>query len=230
MPVTPTVFCAVSAVIAVIPCTPQRAKAFRSAWIPAPPPESEPAIESTAGTGRGIDLRLGARRHPLPLEPLGRSASRQVRDLVVGDPDHALAALPPAGLGAERPRAACVRRYAAPSASTIRRRSGQRKSGMTVSSPMPQAGRSRRDGRGRLTAIRSRHQVLEDAARSGAGGSFVGAIRPRVWACLRARVRVLWGASMRSRSAGAVRLACRRLGMSRWTTTSLREGARLRAC
>ena len=43
---TPTVFCAVIAVIAVIPCTPQRANAFRSAWMPAPPPESEPAIES----------------------------------------------------------------------------------------------------------------------------------------------------------------------------------------
>ena len=54
MPVTPTVLCAVSAVIAVMPWTPQRANAFRSAWMPAPPPESEPAIESTAGTGRGI--------------------------------------------------------------------------------------------------------------------------------------------------------------------------------
>ena len=41
---TPTVFCAVIAVIAVVPCTPQRANAFRSAWMPAPPPESEPAI------------------------------------------------------------------------------------------------------------------------------------------------------------------------------------------
>ena len=56
-PGTPIVFCAVIAVIAVIPCTPQRANAFRSAWIPAPPPESEPAIESTAGT-RGIVLRV----------------------------------------------------------------------------------------------------------------------------------------------------------------------------
>ena len=46
---TPTVFWAVIAVIAVIPCTPQRANAFRSAWIPAPPPESEPAIERQAG-------------------------------------------------------------------------------------------------------------------------------------------------------------------------------------
>ena len=51
--VTPTVFWAVIAVIAVIPWTPQRANAFRSAWIPAPPPESEPAIERTVGIGLG---------------------------------------------------------------------------------------------------------------------------------------------------------------------------------
>ena len=57
-PVTPTVFCAVSAVIAVMPWTPQRANAFRSAWIPAPPPESEPAMESTAGTSRDMALRV----------------------------------------------------------------------------------------------------------------------------------------------------------------------------
>ena len=46
---TPTVLCAVTAVIAVVPCTPQRANAFRSAWMPAPPPESEPAIASAVG-------------------------------------------------------------------------------------------------------------------------------------------------------------------------------------
>ena len=46
---TPTVFWAVMAVIAVMPCTPQAANAFRSAWMPAPPPESEPAIDSTQG-------------------------------------------------------------------------------------------------------------------------------------------------------------------------------------
>ena len=46
---TPTVFCAVIAVIAVIPWTRQAANALRSAWIPAPPPESEPAIDSTRG-------------------------------------------------------------------------------------------------------------------------------------------------------------------------------------
>ena len=57
---TPSVFCAVNAVIAVIPWTPQRANAFRSAWMPAPPPESEPAIERTAGMSRaGIWLRVG---------------------------------------------------------------------------------------------------------------------------------------------------------------------------
>ena len=48
--VTPTVFWAVIAVIAVIPWTPQAANAFRSAWMPAPPPESAPAIESTFGS------------------------------------------------------------------------------------------------------------------------------------------------------------------------------------
>ena len=53
--VTPTVFWAVIAVIAVMPCTPQAANAFRSAWMPAPPPESEPAIERT---------RWGAPRSP----------------------------------------------------------------------------------------------------------------------------------------------------------------------
>ena len=56
---TPTVFWAVIAVIAVIPCTPQRANAFRSAWMPAPPPESEPAIERQVGiAASALDLRL----------------------------------------------------------------------------------------------------------------------------------------------------------------------------
>ena len=41
---TPSVFCAVTAVIAVIPYTPRIENTFRSAWIPAPPLESDPAI------------------------------------------------------------------------------------------------------------------------------------------------------------------------------------------
>jgi len=48
---TPRVFWIVTAVIAVIPNTPSALKVFRSAWIPAPPPESEPAIESARGRG-----------------------------------------------------------------------------------------------------------------------------------------------------------------------------------
>jgi hypothetical protein len=55
-PVTPTVFWTVIAAIAVVPCAPARANAFKSAWIPAPPPESEPAMESTTGTGRMTSL------------------------------------------------------------------------------------------------------------------------------------------------------------------------------
>ena len=46
---TSNVFCAVMAVIALVPKTPCAANVFRSAWIPAPPPESEPAIVITTG-------------------------------------------------------------------------------------------------------------------------------------------------------------------------------------
>ena len=41
---TPRVFCAVIATITDVPKTPNWWKVLRSAWIPAPPPESEPAI------------------------------------------------------------------------------------------------------------------------------------------------------------------------------------------
>src|SRR3990172_2079779 len=53
MPRTPRVFCAVAQVRTVQPWTPTAAKDFRSAWMPAPPPESLPAIVRTLGT-RGI--------------------------------------------------------------------------------------------------------------------------------------------------------------------------------
>ena len=42
--VTPCVFCAVIAVMALVPYTPCAANVLRSAWIPAPAPESLPAI------------------------------------------------------------------------------------------------------------------------------------------------------------------------------------------
>jgi hypothetical protein len=49
--VTPAVFCAVSATIALMPWQPVAANAFRSAWMPAPPPESEPAMVSAIFIG-----------------------------------------------------------------------------------------------------------------------------------------------------------------------------------
>ena len=48
-PVTPTVFCTVTAVTARQPCTPHAVSARRSAATPAPPPESVPAIVMTRG-------------------------------------------------------------------------------------------------------------------------------------------------------------------------------------
>jgi hypothetical protein len=58
------VFCAVIAVIAVVPCTPARANALRSAWIPAPPPESEPAIDRQIGMRLGRDTAAKDRTVP----------------------------------------------------------------------------------------------------------------------------------------------------------------------
>jgi hypothetical protein len=46
---TPVVFWAVTEVIEQVPWTPNAAKVLRSAAIPAPPPESEPAIVITTG-------------------------------------------------------------------------------------------------------------------------------------------------------------------------------------
>ena len=71
-PVTATVFCAVTAVIAERPYTPCAAKVFRSAWIPAPAPESDPAmVRATGGTS--------ARRTPLTGRRCGRRAPRPHR-------------------------------------------------------------------------------------------------------------------------------------------------------
>src|SRR5690242_17398708 len=45
----PRVFWAVTAVTTLLPYTPSAANVFRSAWMPAPPPESEPAIVRALG-------------------------------------------------------------------------------------------------------------------------------------------------------------------------------------
>ena len=58
---TSRVFCAVTAVIAQSPWTPNDANVRRSAWMPAPPPESEPAIVSTEGGPERRALMLPAR-------------------------------------------------------------------------------------------------------------------------------------------------------------------------
>jgi len=47
-------------VIALAPCTPSEANVFKSAWMPAPPPLSEPAIVSAMGR----DLRFAKVRQP----------------------------------------------------------------------------------------------------------------------------------------------------------------------
>ena len=57
---TSTVFWTVIAVIALIPCAPARANALRSAWMPAPPPESEPAIVRSRGGWEGALIASGA--------------------------------------------------------------------------------------------------------------------------------------------------------------------------
>src|ERR1700686_887798 len=56
---TPRVFWAVIAVIADVPKTPNRWNVLRSAWIPAPPPESEPAMVSAMR----INERCAVTRH-----------------------------------------------------------------------------------------------------------------------------------------------------------------------
>ena len=57
--VTPRVFCAVTAVMALVPYTPNAAKVFRSAWMPAPPLESLPAMVSAWRIGVTGDARGG---------------------------------------------------------------------------------------------------------------------------------------------------------------------------
>ena len=57
------VFCAVSAVMALVPKTPSAAKVLRSAWMPAPPPESEPAmVRATGGFMPATSSEVGGGR------------------------------------------------------------------------------------------------------------------------------------------------------------------------
>src|SRR5919112_1520321 len=70
MSVTPTVFWAVVATIAVVPYTPQRRNALRSAWMPAPAPESLVAMLITRFTfppGSPAGTRSSSPHPPRPL-------------------------------------------------------------------------------------------------------------------------------------------------------------------
>ncbi len=62
-PRTPREFCAVTAVTTLMPCTPSASMVLRSAWMPAPPPESDPAT---------VRHRGGAAPTPLTANPPGR--------------------------------------------------------------------------------------------------------------------------------------------------------------
>ena len=56
IPVTPSGFWAVRQVIALVPKTPRAENVLRSAWIPAPPPLSDPAIVMATGVFRPLGL------------------------------------------------------------------------------------------------------------------------------------------------------------------------------
>ena len=68
-PWTPTEFWAVTAVSTLIPCTPKASIVLRSAWMPAPPPESEPAMVSTRAVGRARVVAVTGRRRSGPSPP-----------------------------------------------------------------------------------------------------------------------------------------------------------------
>ena len=65
IPETPRVFCAVRAVTALMPYPPSRVIVFRSAWMPAPPPESDPAMVKIRGITIFLLLKMS---FPLPEE------------------------------------------------------------------------------------------------------------------------------------------------------------------
>src|SRR2546425_7792887 len=110
---TARVFWAVTHVITLVPWTPTAAKLFRSAWIPAPPPESLPAIVRAvfiAGRNQGVRLKIGRGRgerlcglHSSPLPHAGPQRPRPVRP--VRDVEKTTACVPPPAdevLGGER--------------------------------------------------------------------------------------------------------------------------------
>src|SRR6266545_4840825 len=81
---TERVFCAVTHVITDVPCTPTEANDLRSAWIPAPPPESLPAIVRAVRTGRAMGtagLRLTRGRRSEDRDNVDVLIEENLRDL-----------------------------------------------------------------------------------------------------------------------------------------------------
>src|SRR4029077_4100199 len=62
----------------VMPCTPSASIVFRSAWMPAPPPESEPAIARTRG-GAGVIHPPYGRVPAPPSAPDGAATSEHLQ-------------------------------------------------------------------------------------------------------------------------------------------------------
>src|SRR2546428_4928012 len=97
-PLTPTEFCAVTAVRTDIPNTRNAENVLRSAWMPAPPPESEPAMVSAFGTritsgSIRPPIYMGASTWPPYPHPLGRPRRSRGRPrLPRGNDDGELAA------------------------------------------------------------------------------------------------------------------------------------------
>ena len=73
IPVTATVFCQVTAVIAVMPCTPQLANAFRSAWMPGAAARVRPGDRQDARCGQGRTRHRGSQHTHAHLAASARS-------------------------------------------------------------------------------------------------------------------------------------------------------------
>src|SRR5262245_8236986 len=84
-------FCAVMQVTALVPCTPRAANVFKSAWIPAPPPLSEPAMDKAVGIFPGcLTRKTGDPGNSFPhrgvvLEPFQIAVARP-DEKVIGKP------------------------------------------------------------------------------------------------------------------------------------------------
>ena len=171
--VTATVFCAVIAVIAVVPCTPAAANALRSAWMPAPPPESEPAMDEarqgcaaasarrqSIGSRPGGELKR-SRACPADVAPARHPAQRP-EQLELREPGHDLRDVDRMARQRRRPcRARRPRRRAAAGG-------GARAAAVVRRRPPPAAAAPRPPRRGPRPGRRARRGPASAPSRSSA--------------------------------------------------------------